>query len=76
LLWDNDNDIDFDSVIYSPAVRTMETAMLMCQGLKIDEQFQWIDNRIYNAAASELELLLVVSMRKMKMYCWLIIIQG
>ena len=52
-LWDNE--IDFDSVYYSPAVRTKETMMLMCQGLKIGEQFQNEDNRIYNASSSELQ---------------------
>jgi len=53
LLWEKE--IDFDCVFYSPAVRTRETMLLMCQGLKIGEQHQIEDKRIYNASVYDLQ---------------------
>jgi len=53
LLWEKE--IDFDCVFYSPAVRTRETMLLMCQSLKISEQHQNEDKRIYNASVYDLQ---------------------
>jgi len=48
----------FNHVIYSPAERAKETAMLMCEGLNVDIENQFEDARIYNASLSELQIVI------------------
>jgi len=43
-----------DSVIYSPASRAKQTAMIICDVLNTSPQNQKADDRIYNANVSEL----------------------
>ena len=48
----------FGRVIYSPAARAKETAMLMCEGLNVAIEKQFEDKRIYNASLSELKIVI------------------
>jgi len=56
-LFKNKN-IKINRAIYSPAERTKQTALLMCDGLDISVDDQTEDERIYNASVSELQAVL------------------
>jgi len=47
-----------DNVIYSPASRAKQTAMIICDVLNTSQQNQKEDNRLYNASVSELQSVL------------------
>ncbi len=51
-------DTTINQVLYSPAERAKETALLMCEGLNIAPENQLEDVRIYNASVSELQTVL------------------
>jgi len=53
-----DKNIEINRAIYSPAERTKETALLMCNGLGVSIDDQTEDERIYNASVSELQAVL------------------
>ena len=48
----------FNHVIYSPAERAKETAMLMCKGLNVTTENLFEDVQLYNASLSELQIVL------------------
>jgi len=50
--------IKINHVVYSPAARAKETALLMCDGLNIASEQQFEDKRIYNAPLSVLQTVL------------------